>query len=120
MLPMVSQNPTGDRPSVAIDLPDSQLAKLREIFSFCLGGVEEDLKAPGRLSELEKARRDADAYQHLLAALDGGRLVPEPDVARAVREVAASVDLNNEYERVLAEHDALHGLLAQIEGCPRG
>jgi len=117
---MVSQNPKGDRPSVAVNLPDPQLVRLREIFSFCLGGVQEDLKAPGRLSGPEKARRDADAYQHLLVALDGGRLVPEPDIARAVREVAASVDLNNEYERVVTEHEALHGLLAQMEGGPRG
>jgi hypothetical protein len=115
---MVSQNPTGDRPTVALDLPAAQLATLREIFTFCLGGVREDLEAPGRLPDPTTARRDAVAYEHLLAALDGGRVVPEPDLARAVKEVTGSVDLNNEYERVVAEHDALVGLLARIEPGP--
>jgi hypothetical protein len=115
---MVSQNPTGDRPTVALVLPASQLSILREIFGFCLGGVREDLEAPGRLPNPAKARRDADAYEHLLAALDGGRVVPDHDLARVVAEVGASIDAGNEYERVVAEHDALGGLLAQIESGP--
>jgi len=33
-----------------------------------------------------------------------------------VVELAESIDLANEYERVVAEHDALFALLGQIEG----
>jgi len=113
---MVSKQRTGDRPTSVLDLPTPQLARLRQVFTFCLEGVREDLEVPGRLSDPAKARRDADAYEHLLAALDGGRVVPNPDLTRAVAEVAASVDANNEYERVVAEHAALTGLLARIDG----
>ena len=43
-------------------------------------------------------------------------IVPDADVRVVVGDLAKIIDGSNEYERVVAEHEALHGLLAQLGG----
>ena len=61
-------------------------------------------------------RREEAAYERLLAALDELVIVPDDEVRGVVTTLAQIIDASNEYERVVAEHEALHGLLGQIEG----
>jgi len=56
------------------------------------------------------------AYATLLVALDRHWIVPDAELRAALSRLAESVDHDNEYARVVAEHDALHDLLAQLEG----
>lgn len=41
-------------------------------------------------------------------------IVPDHDVRAVLRDLAQVIDADNEYERVIAEHEALHGLLGQL------
>jgi hypothetical protein len=43
-------------------------------------------------------------------------IVPDRDVRDLVADLAGIVDQANEYSRVVEEHEALHGLLAQLGG----
>lgn len=61
-------------------------------------------------------RREVDAYGRLLAGLDELVIVPDRDVCDVVGDLAQIIDRGNEYSRVIAEHEALHGLHAQLTG----
>jgi hypothetical protein len=43
-------------------------------------------------------------------------LSPIKDVLGVLGDLAAIIDQGNEYSRVVTEHEALHGLLAQLSG----
>lgn len=43
-------------------------------------------------------------------------IIPDQDVQDLVADLARIIDSANEYSRVVAEHEALHGLLAQLGG----
>jgi hypothetical protein len=43
-------------------------------------------------------------------------IVPDRDVRNLLSDLAEIVDRANEYSRVVEEHDALSGLLAQLGG----
>jgi hypothetical protein len=43
-------------------------------------------------------------------------IVPDADVRVVVGDLAKIIDTSNEYERVVSEHEALHGLLGKIAG----
>jgi hypothetical protein len=55
------------------------------------------------------------AYASLLTALDRRWIVPDDELRSALARLAESVDHDNEYSRVVFEHDALHDLIAQLE-----
>ena len=100
---------------VPLDLPPKHVAILRRTLSDCLEGVRNDLKAPGRMLSVARATREASAYKRLLRALGYGRIkVPDEAAREAVAVIAAASDKQNEYEAVVAEHDALHGLLGLL------
>jgi hypothetical protein len=112
---MADQNPTGDGRMVPLDPPPKHVTILRRTLSDCLEGVRNDLKAPGRMPSPAKATREAAAYKRLLRALGYGRIrVPDEAAREAVAIIAAASDRQNDYETVVAEHDALHGLLARL------
>jgi hypothetical protein len=110
---MATQNPTGDGEAVALSISLGRARILRPILQMARDGVGEDLASDRRLSRPEIAREDEDAYGRLLAALDSGSIVPMPHVCRALGELADATDEANEYERVVAEHDALEALRQQ-------
>jgi hypothetical protein len=82
-----------------------------------LTGVREDLKSPERLRDAAMRRREAEAYERLLAGIGRGVVaVPDKEARDFLAEAAKGNDEDSEYELVKARHDALHGLLASLEG----
>lgn len=60
--------------------------------------------------------REEAAYARLLAALNELVIVPDRDVLDVLADLAQVIDTGNEYSRVVEEHEALHGLLARLNG----
>ena len=46
-------------------------------------------------------------------------IVPDRDVLDVLADLAQVIDTGNEYSRVVAEHEALCGLLASLDGTER-
>lgn len=114
---MADQNPTGGGQAVPLDLPSPQVMLLRQTFTSCLVGVKDDLARAGEIPNAEKAREEADSYRRLLRGLHRGEVaVPDEPAREAVATLAAEADRENNYTEVVAEHDALHGLLGVLEG----
>ncbi|HEX3563270.1 MAG TPA: hypothetical protein VHU24_10565 [Solirubrobacterales bacterium] len=42
-------------------------------------------------------------------------IVPDADVRDVLGDLAHIIDRSNEYSRVIAEHEALHGLLSKLD-----
>jgi hypothetical protein len=114
---MSCSQPTGGTEAVALDLPDPQRKILRSTLTSCLEGVSGDLKQPGRLPEPARAAQEADAYKRLLAALEAGTIsLPDEEARKAVEAMVLSIEQDPDYSRVIAEHDALFGLLSLLGG----
>jgi hypothetical protein len=109
--------PTGGTEAVALDLPDPQRKILRSTLASCLEGVDGDLKQSEHLPEPARAKREADAYRRLLAALGAGEIALPDEAAReAVEAMALAVEEDTDYRQLVAEHDALFGLLDLLGG----
>jgi hypothetical protein len=114
---MADENPTGRGSAVTLKIPADQVRFLRRLFRDARAGVRQELKDyPKQLKEPTRLRREDAAYGRLLAALDELVIVPDADVRVVVRDLAKMIDGSNEYERVISEHEALHGLLGQLKG----
>jgi hypothetical protein len=114
---MASENPMGGRRAVPLDLPALQIAILRDSLADCLDGADRELERPEELRDADKTRSDGEAYRRLLASLERGEVVIPDEVAcKAVQDLAVASDEGTGYAEVVAEHDALHGLLARLEG----
>ncbi len=99
-----------------LSIPRRDAQVLRDLFGIVRAGLADDLAHPDRLREPDRARREAEVYDRLLGALDGEPIEATAEVRRVLVEFVESVDAESEWERVAAEHDALHGLLARVEG----
>lgn len=114
---MATQQDTGDGATVPLGLPATQVKILRGTIASCLEGVSGDLRQPEQLPDPERAQREAGAYERLLAALDKGVIDLPDDAAReAVEVMVLAVEEDTDYARIIAEHDALFGLLALLGG----
>lgn len=114
---MSCSQPTGGTEAVALDLPDAQRKILRSTLTICLEGVSGDLKQSGQMPDPERAQGEADAYSRLLAALDAGEIMVPDESARAMVEaMAIAIEQDTDYARLVAEHDALFGLLDVLGG----
>ncbi len=114
---MADQNPTGGGQAVPLDLPAPQVVLLRQTLTSCLVGVKGDLARADEIPNADKARKEASAYWRLLRGLRRGEVVvPDEPAREAVATIAAEADRENNYAGVVAEHDALHGLLGVLEG----
>jgi len=112
---MAKTDPTGSGRTVALHLDPLHVAILRDAFTSCLEGLRGDLETPDKLRDPDRSHREAGAYERLLAALEGSALVVSDETARQVVTTAAATwDEANEYERIVAEHDALYSLLSQM------
>ena len=81
----------------------------------CLVGVRGDLANPAGVPNPEKARDEANTYKRLLSGLIRGEItVPEEPARLAIEAIAVETDRENEYTRVVAEHDALRWLLTHL------
>jgi len=114
---MAEQNPTGRGAAVVLKLPADHVRFLRAVFTDARAGVRDELAGyPDRLGNPGNLRREDAAYGRLLAALDEMVVVPDADVRDVLGDLAGIIDRGNEYRRVVTEHEALHGLLAQLGG----
>ena len=106
---MASENPTGDGATVALDLTDEQQRFLHGALADCRAGREDDLRTHPDHPNACHWRANAAAYGRLIAAVDA-----DAEVRRLVRELAEASDREEDYERVVFEHDALAALREQI------
>jgi hypothetical protein len=114
---MADENPTGRGSAVALNIPADQVGFLRGLFTSARAGVRQELKEyPKQLKDPARLRREDAAYGRLLAALDELVIVPDDDLRAVLGDLAKIIDSGNEYSRVVAEHEALHGLLGQLTG----
>lgn len=90
---------------------------MRGLFKSARAGVRQELKEyPDQLKEPARLRREDAAYGRLLAALDELVIAPDNDLRAVLGDLAPVIDSGNEYSRVVAEHEALRGLLGQLTG----
>jgi hypothetical protein len=113
---MASDNPTGRGIAVALDLPVDHVRFLRGVFEKARDGIDDELEEFPDQLDPKRLHREHAAYGRLLTALDELVIVPDHDARDVIGDLARVIDQGNEYERVVCEHKALHGLLAQICG----
>jgi hypothetical protein len=113
---MADENPTGRGKAVALKLPADHVRFLQDTFRDAHAGVRDELENSQRPKDPDRLRREEAVYGRLLASLDELVIVPDHDVREVLASLAQIIDASNEYSRVIAEHEALHGLLGQIEG----
>lgn len=113
---MADQNPTGHGPAVALKITADHVRFLRSTFQKARAGVKDELEEFPDQLDPKRLKREEAAYGRLLAALDKLAIVPDQDVLDVLGDLAGIIDEGNEYRRVVAEHEALHGLLAQLRG----
>jgi hypothetical protein len=114
---MADQNPTGGGRAVPLDLPKPQVVLLRQTITSCLVGVKGDLARSDSMPNAKRAGEEATVYQRLLRGLNRGEVVvPDEPACQAVATLATEADRENNYARVVGEHDALHGLLSALQG----
>jgi hypothetical protein len=113
---MADENPTGRGSAVVLSVPADQASFLRSTFEKARAGVKDELEEfPDRLDP-ERLQREEAVYARLLAALDELVIVPDQDMLGVLGDLTGIIDQANEYRRVVTEHEALHGLLAQLRG----
>ena len=114
---MADENPTGRGSAVALSIPADQARFLRSTFRSARAGIRNELREyPKQLKDPARLHREEATYGRLLAALDELVILPDNDVRAVVGDLAQIIDSGNEYSRVVAEHEALHGLLDQLGG----
>ena len=113
---MADENPTGRGSAVALSISADQARFLRSTFEKARAGVKDELEEFPDQLDPKRLEREEAAYARLLAALDKLVIVPDRDVRDLLADLAGIVDRGNEYSRVVQEHEALHGLLAQLGG----
>jgi hypothetical protein len=116
---MADENPTGHGAAVALNIPADQVRFLRSTFEKARAGVKDELEEFPDQLDPKRLEREHAAYGRLLTAMDELVIVPDQDVQNLVADLAGIIDTANEYSRVVAEHEALHGLLAQLGGGER-
>jgi hypothetical protein len=114
---MADQNPTGAGDAIALQVPAENRKLLRDLFEIARNSIREKLaQYPEQVKEPRRLHREEVVYDKLLASLDTGSIVPDRDVRDVLRDLAQIYDRENEYKRVVSEHEALHGLLDQLMG----
>jgi hypothetical protein len=114
---MAAENPTGDGTVVALTIPFADHPFLRDLFTKVRDGLLEELTDfSGQLREpLSKLQREALSYERLRLAIDSGSIVNDHQLRGDLRALAESVDHENRYAEVVAEHVALCRLVDQLQ-----
>jgi hypothetical protein len=114
---MSYDNPTDGTRPMPLELPAKHIPVLRSCLTDWLEGAREDLEAPERLQNPDKARREAEAFERLLGALASKEITLPDEAAReAVAVATAGDDEASNYKEIAANHDALHALLGVLGG----
>jgi hypothetical protein len=113
---MAKQNPTGSG-AIALAVSPKDRKFLYGVFTGVREGVRDDLASfPDQVRNPATLRREEAAYEALLVALDSGSLIVSGDIRCVLCDLALTIDRENEYDRVVAEHAALLGLRDQLGG----
>lgn len=113
---MAENDPTKCREPIRLAVHRRDRKFLKEVLAMARDGVRDDLSEHGdRLRRPSCQQRELAAYERLLAAVEGESLVPDPDLRTVLADLARTVDSSNEYPRVIAEHEAMCGLLAALD-----
>ncbi|MEZ5078974.1 MAG: hypothetical protein R2725_16210 [Solirubrobacterales bacterium] len=117
---MAVENPTCDSCVVTLEIPAGNEAFLRRVIVAAREGLGEDLDdhADRLRRPVTELLREEIALLSLQEGLDQGEVVPGPVLREVVARVAAAVDRDNEYERVVAEHEAIAALREQLGAQP--
>lgn len=114
---MASTDPTGAEHAVPLSFSAAEAEYLRQQLSGFKADLEDDLKTFPDSSLADRWRAEAGAYGRLLAGLEAGEIVADPDVRRLVHEwleARSEIDDFDLYERVVFEHRTLRNLGDQI------
>jgi len=112
---MARNNPTGGGEAVALTVSSDDREFLRRVFRMALDGIRDELdNYPDDLREPTRLHREESIYQALLAGLDGEKVVPDHYMRDLLRDLTEMNDRENEYLRVVAEHEALLGLRGRL------
>lgn len=104
----------GGGENVALSLTDRQRRYLRRALCDCKAGREDDRRTDPDHPNADRWRSEVAAYERLIAGLDAREIVPDEEVRRLAAELAEASDHEEEYERVVFEHDAHTALREQI------
>jgi hypothetical protein len=113
---MADENPTGRGAAVALQIPADHVRFLRGVFEKARDGISDELEEFPDQLDPKRLHREHAIYGRLLTALNELVIVPDRDVCDVVGDLAGVIDRGNEYGRVVAEHEALRGLLDQLGG----
>lgn len=113
---MATQNPMGDGSTITLSVQPSDEPFVRRVISAASSGLGEELaRFGGKLkAPADQLREEARAYRTLLDGIDGAAICPDRTMCEAVSGLAEAVDRENQYGRVVAEHEAMQGLLGQL------
>lgn len=114
---MPCDNTTGGGSLAALNLPDEHVSFLREEMTGWLDSLRSDLRTPGELKDPARTQREVEALERLLVGLTTAQVfIPDEVAERFLRAAAESHDEESGYKEALDAHDAMHGLLAVLEG----
>lgn len=117
---MPCKNPTGGGCFAALNLPAEHVALLRDDMTGWLDSLRSDLRTPEGLEDPDRTQREAEGIERLLVGLTVGQLfVPDEEAEAFLRAAVESHDQENGYREVVATHEAIHGMLAVLEGGER-
>jgi hypothetical protein len=111
---MATGNPMGGDGIVALDLTDGQRQFLLGTLVSCRIGREDDLRTHPDHPNANRWRANAAAYGRLIGGIVTGWIAPDAEVRRHVLELAEANDREEEYERIVFEHNALTALCEQV------
>lgn len=112
---MAGSNPTDGRRAVPLDLPPSQVEILCGLLDDWQEDAWRDLAHPEAVKNPDLTRAEAEAFERLAPGVEKGEVLVPDETARAAVEAAArAYDEASDYAEIVANHDALHGLLAAL------
>jgi len=113
---MAENDPTKGATPVRLDLEANDREFLQEVLEMARDGVRDELSEHGpQVHNPQRLRREQAAFERLLTGVEQRRILPDPDAIAVLHELAEIIDSSNDFRRVVAEHAALHGLLATLE-----
>jgi len=114
---MANENPTGDGHAVPLQIPAGNVPFLRTVLTDARDGLRDDLNRFG--DQLREPREELETeladYGRLLIALETKKVRVDCRLYSALLTLADAIDRQNEYPRARFEHQAIRGLLGQIE-----
>jgi hypothetical protein len=112
---MAGKNPRVGARVVPFDLPDTQVAILRDDLLSWLHGIDQDLRIPDRLRDPAATVREGEAFRRLLSALSAGEVdLPDEQAHQALGRAARAYDRASGYSETVVVHDAHQALLGVL------